>query len=326
VYRLEFHAASSATYTNRHVTVSVDGTPVRTLVTQTAVFWRHEIVLPYLAAGTHRLSFRGEGADNGRVAFIDAIRVIPVALCSTAPVLATVTNASFEGPVELFEAAVVTNAPAGTGWLFSGSAGIGRIQSLNANPRLMPLAVPEGVGAAVLPVTGRIGQDVTFPVAGTYRLTFATAARAGLVNHTFDVTLGGDPAGSFVTSDTAFQRVELTLPPVETGVTQEVAFVGTGAANTASLIDDIRIERVAADGPSPRARKKVAGRFPEALALDLAAGAKLMLDFDGQCTVRKVRYAGQAVSGLIAAATHPEFVSGTGSLSSPGKTTLISVR
>jgi hypothetical protein len=39
-----------------------------------------------------------------------------------APVLATVTNASFEEPVEHLETAVMTATPAGTGWTFDGTA------------------------------------------------------------------------------------------------------------------------------------------------------------------------------------------------------------
>jgi hypothetical protein len=43
-------------------------------------------------------------------------------------------------------------------------------------------------------------------------------------------------------------------------------------------------------------------------------------------TVRDVRYAGHVVAGIIDATTHPEFVSGTGSILSPAKGTVFSVQ
>jgi hypothetical protein len=78
--------------------------------------------------------------------------------------------------------------------------------------------------------------------------------------------------------------------------------------------------------PAARARQSVTGRFPETTALDIASGAELVLDFEGEIKVKDVRYAGHFVSGTIDATTHPEFVSGTGSILSPSKGTVISVR
>lgn len=477
VYRLEFQAAGRASNLNRHIVVSIDGTTVRTISTLTTLFWKFDVVLPFLATGTHTVSFRGDGADSSRASFVDMVRVLPVKSCSVAPVLAAVTNASFEIPVELFEAAVTTNEPAGTGWSYSGLAGLGRIQSLNSIPRSMPQVMPEGIIAAFVPTSGSLRTLVTFPTSGVYRLTFAMAARQGQVNHKFNVLLGGKIVRPFTTLDTAFQRTSLLLPPVATGEQLELAFVGTGLSNTASLIDDISIERVGADEalgvlknggfesvttaeplattnwlctslagvatnnnawgeavpfgtymgytsmthsfsqtvtfaesgsyvlrfitktrsayPLPqyhdfevrfgaqrvgrilnmgdalrsyelplsavtagvpytlqfkglqtyagttlsmydeiaiapaataRARKSLAGRFPETTALDIAAGAKLALDFEGQIKVKDVRYAGYIVSGTINASTHPEFVSGTGSILSPAKGTMITVQ
>ncbi len=477
VYRLSFQAAGRVNNLNRHIVISIDGTPVRTISTLTTAFWKFDIVLPYMTAGAHKVSFRGEGIDSSKASFIDAVRLVPVTLCAEAPVLATVTNASFEEPVELYETAAVTNEPAGTGWTFSGLAGMGRIQSLNSTPRSMPMVMPEGIGAAFVPTNGSLRTTVTFPTSGVYRLTFSLAARQGQVNHKFNVLLGGKLVRPFQTTDTAFQRVALTLPPVATGEQLELAFEGKGTSNTASLIDDIRIERIGADlavdalknggfeavtsanplvttnwlctslagvatnnnpwsesvpygtymgytsmihsfsqtvtfaesgnyalrfitktraayplpqyhdfevrfggqrvgrilnmgdalrsyelplppvtagvpytlqfkglqtyaatllsmydgiaivpAPAARPRQSVLGRFPETTALDIATGAKLALDFDGEIKVRDVRYAGHVVSGTIDAATHPEFVSGTGRILSPAKGTMITVQ
>jgi hypothetical protein len=403
---------------------------------------------------------------------------VPVTACGQAPVLAALTNGGFELPVAMLEAgAIVTNEPSGTGWTYSGLAGVGRIQSLNANPRQMPQAVPEGVAAGVLVTNSVIRQTVTFPAAGVYRLSFLAAARVGLVNHTFQVLFDGKLVRPFKMTDTAFRRYELILPPVAAGAALELAFVGTGPANTGSLIDDVVIERTGADesvsalkngnfeavtttsplvttnwactslagamtnsnpwgetvpygvymgyasmthsfsqtvtfaesgayvlrfvtktrsayslaqyhdfevslggqrvgrvinaggdlrsyelplppvtagvayalqfkglqtsggttlsmvdeisiAPAPAARPRLSatGRFPEATELNIAAGAKLALDFAGEIEVKTVRYAGQTVAGTISAATHPEFVAGAGSIFSAARGTMIFVQ
>jgi hypothetical protein len=84
IYRLSFYAAAREGNLNRHVEVKLDGATVRTIVTPGTVFWKHAVLLPHLAAGTHTIGFEGIGetlTEFGRVAFIDAIRIAPVRLC-----------------------------------------------------------------------------------------------------------------------------------------------------------------------------------------------------------------------------------------------------
>lgn len=482
IYRLFFEAAARDGNTNRHVEVQLDGVTIRTIITLTTAFWKHAIRLPYLTAGAHTIGFNGIGTtltDFTRVAFIDDIRVRAERPSIEVPVLAAVTNASFELPAALLEAGVVvTNEPAGMGWTFSGQAGIGRVQSQGGTSRSMPRTMPDGICAGMLPLTGSISQTVTFPTSGVYRLSFSAAARVGLVNHTFNVLFGGVPVRSFAMTDTAFRRYDLTLPAVATGAAVELAFTGTGGVNTATLLDDVVIERVSEDlstgdllnggfeavttesplattnwvctslagavsnvnawgesvpygkymaytsmthsfsqtvtfaasgsyalrfvtktrsfyvmpqfhdfevrfgdervsrilnlggdlrsyelplppveagvpyvlqfkglqtytglntlslydqieivpAPAARSRQVLTGRFPETTALDIASGAGLALDFEGEIKVKDVSYAGRVVSGMIDATTHPEFVSGMGSILSPAKGTLISVQ
>ena len=466
VYRLEFWVACWGNYINRRVIVSIDGTPVRTVSSLSTTFWKYKVNVPHLNAGTHTIRFEADYDGAARVAYIDAIRIVPVKECAQAPVLATLSNPSFEEPISMYESAVVTSEPTGADWTFAGYAAMGRIQSLNPTERKMPQAMPEGIGTGMVPITGSISQDVTFPTSGVYRLSFAYAAREGLINHSFDVLLDNQLVRSFKTVDTAFQRVELDLPPVSTGEVLELKFLGTGVANQASLIDDVRIERVGDDLalgivqnggfeaetnnwictlyggaysndddpwgetapygeyygyiamahsfaqtitfaesgnyalrfltktrnaysveqyhdfevtlggdvvgyicnmddavrsyelPLPfvtagtpnelkfqgissanlslydeisiipqqsELRESVAGRFPESMALEVTAGAELILDYDGVINLNTVRYDGDLLEGSISAATHPEFVSGTGSIYIPVSGTLILV-
>ncbi|MDD4101224.1 MAG: alpha/beta hydrolase fold domain-containing protein, partial [Kiritimatiellae bacterium] len=115
-YRLSFYAAARSGSLNRHVEVKIDGVTIRTIITLSTQFWRHEIMLPHLAAGAHTLGVNGIGAtltEFRRVSFIDAIRITPVCLCEDAPATVAVTNPSFEEPPVLFEINVVTNEPPG---------------------------------------------------------------------------------------------------------------------------------------------------------------------------------------------------------------------
>ena len=467
-YRLEFWVACWGSYINRRVDVSVDGAPVRTVSSLSTTFWKYKVNVPYLDAGEHTIRFQADWDGVSRVAYIDAIRIVPVKECAQAPVLAAVSNPSFEEPISMFETAVVTSEPTGAGWTFTGYAAMGRIQSLNPTERKMPQAMPEGIGTGMVPITGSISQDITFPTSGVYRLSFSYAAREGLINHSFDVLLDNQLVRSFKTVDTVFQRVELDLPPVDTGAVLELKFVGTGASNQASLIDDVRIERigedlaldllqnggfelgtnswvcsqyggaysninawgetapygeffgyiamadsfaqtitfaqsgnytlrfltktrdaysleqyhdfevtlggavvgyicnmddalrsyelslppVAAGTPyelkftglqsyagstlsifdeisiipqQEQPKMSVTGRFPESMALEVSAGAELVLDFDGQIQLSEVRYNGNRVYGTISAATYPVFVSGSGSIYSVASGSLIMV-
>ena len=251
IYRLSFYAAARPGNPNRHVEVQIDGETIRTIITPSTTFWKHDMLLPFLSSGSHTIGFEGIGetlTEFGRVAFIDDIHVSAVRLCDEAPVTAVLTNGGFEMPFSLIEAGTITvNEPTGTGWTYSGLAGLGRIQSIGASLRRMPVAVPDGIGVGFIPEDGTISQDVTFPTSGVYRLSFDTATRHGLFNHSYDVKLDGDLIHQVKTTDSAFREVDLILPPVTTGTELELAFVGTGTEDQCSLIDNVRIERVEDD-------------------------------------------------------------------------------
>jgi hypothetical protein len=135
------------------------------------------------------------------------------------------------------------------------------------------------------------------------------------VNHAFEIRFDGAPLAAFTTADTLFERRALLLPGLTIGAAAELVFAGTGAASTASLIDDVRIERCEDGDAAPR--RALAGRFPETLALDLSTGTALILDYDGTVTLNALRYGGRPLSGIIDAASEPGFVSGTGRLAVP---------
>jgi hypothetical protein len=185
--------------------------------------------------------------------------------------------------------------------------------------------VPAGTNMAYLSMKNSFSQQVSFTQGGSYMLRFQSQSY-GYTEfdryHDFDVLWDGQLIGRFLNVSLWPYRFAVPLPPVGAGSvhTLQITGVDSYGVNSGSCFDDFRIEPY-----TPRERLNLAGRFPETTVLDIAAGARLALDFDGEITVRTVRYAGQTVSGTISAATHPEFVTGTGSIASPAKGTLISL-
>jgi len=474
-YRLSFWAAARGGSLNRHVDVQVDGKTLRTIVTPSTTYWKHVIRLPFLAAGAHTLGFNAYGADLSRVAFVDDIHIDVIKTGDIEPIMAAVTNASFELPAAMIETGtVMTNQPAGTGWSFEGDAGLGCIQSAGASPRLMPVAVPEGIAAAYVNSNACLRQTITFPTSGVYQLSFEMATRLGYASHAFSVLMNSNLVTSLTSSDIGFHHVDLLLPTVTNGVgmSAELALEGQGGI-AGTLFDDVQIKRINSIGqpdavanggfeagdtgwtvtqrsgsvlggssegwqeaapygsylgymitnnvlkqsvtftddekyavrfvtksrstnieplpyyhcfdvyfngvcvgnvfnangntvrtyafPLPsvaagephelefRGRyaspatvsfldaveivpqtetsyESLTNRFPEHLVVDVALGADLVLDYEGTVKVETVKYNGQTVCGVISETTHPEFVSGTGSLFSAAKGTLISLQ
>jgi len=84
-----------------------------------------------------------------------------------------------------------------------------------------------------------------------------------------------------------------------------------------TLIDNVSVRKVEVDEACPR--------VPGKTVLEVAEGAKLLLNYVGTRKVDTVRYAGQTLTGAISNATHPAFVIGAGSLYAPAKGTLLRV-
>jgi hypothetical protein len=128
--------------------------------------------------------------------------------------------------------------------------------------------------------------------------------------HDFDVLWDGQLIGRFLNVSLWPYRFAVPLPPVGAGSvhTLQITGVDSYGVNSGSCFDAFRIEPY-----TPRERLNLAGRFPETTVLDIASGAKLALILTAKYR-EDVRYACQTVSGTISAATHPEFVTGTGSI------------
>jgi len=160
------------------------------------------------------------------------------ALCTAAAV--DVVNSGFELPVQAANGftGLANDGQAG-GWSFS-AGGVAR----NGSPWVT--TAPEGVQTAFLQNDSAMWQNITFPVSGTYRLTFKAANRPSYNANNLSVRIGGVTVGSIpytqINNGAVFQSFTVVSGPVSMG-THELRFVGTPpGGDTASAIDDVKIE------------------------------------------------------------------------------------
>jgi hypothetical protein len=302
-YLLAFEAAGRVALIGHTFEVRLGGATLKTVTTPDAYFRTVEVPLPPVAAGESlELAFVGATDARATASVIDDIRITRTG--GTVP--DALTNGNFEEG---------TN-----GWTFMSFSGV----TNNANP--WKCTVPLGTRQAYLSMKYSFSQPVTFAQGGSHALSFTaqsyTYSEPGRY-HDYDILWDGQPIRRFINLAGGVYRYALPLPPVSDNTTHtlQVRGVDSYGVGSGSCFDDFRIEPC-----TPRPRLPPTGRFPETTALDIAAGATLALDFDGELKIKDVRYAGHIVSGTISAATHPEFVTGTGTLVSPARGTLISVQ
>ena len=174
-----------------------------------------------------------------------------------------------------------------------------------------------------------LAQDVHLD-AGLYRFAFASHTRF-TGGYDFDpirawVARNGvtnEIGRTFVTTTNDIEHVWQFR--VETAGTYTVGIQGTdywtsesGAASKHhdSVIDGlslVRIREPAADVPS----------VPRKMKIRLAEDSRLRLDFDGEITIGTVTHGNRCYSGIIDAATCPEFVSGRGSIRALSEGTML---
>lgn len=169
---------------------------------------------------------------------------------------------------------------------------------------------------------------VAFPAAGLYRLTMHLRPRA-------DETSNHNPVFAFVLADdgTTNEICRIDVPTVQNYIeysrlfwvtapgTHRLCIEGMGvpsgrfneagkdAADKTTLVDGVSVCKVDASAQMPPSIK---GR----VRIDVAEGAKLVLDYPGVVSVTGVTLGGVRVrgEGIIDAKSHPEYVSGIGAL------------
>lgn len=310
--------------------VKLDGVALATVFTHQKYFTRVTIPLPAVTNAPVSLELRFEGINTlggDKTSLIDDVRVTRL------PEANPVSGNGFEVPPGALANGEDNweSGYTGTAWSFDLGAGMRRMSGIARNGGAWPLpAAPEGTCAAFLQMDAQISQTVTFDEGGYYTLAFMCAGRLRHVPyyclHDFKVLFNGEQVGYVQTFDDTWRRYEFRLPYVKAG-THTLRFQGINSMayqwgsteDHASFLDDVRIVRqvpaVAGDGPGDYRNVRV----------ELAAGAKLALDFPGQTRFKELWYDGHLCSGELDASNTP-FITGAGSVYVSPKGTMIRVQ
>ena len=201
------------------------------------------------------------------------------------------------------------------------SSGTGSVHSYDNNPGAWGVSRASGTLCGKLTKDGAIYQDMTVTTPGLYRLSLVARTRQAAGSAAID-RYGRNPVAvnlvDLNTEPAADRRIAL-FTPVYTSFTEfswcvniptagswRLMFSGQATEDRTTFIDDVsfKLESPAADSPS----------MPEGLVVDVSEGATLRLDYTGMSRVGKVRLGDRPFSGVISAATHPEYISGDGAL------------
>lgn len=318
-YRLTFHLAKRCGLSPQLVSVSVGGTVVKKVWVRHDDWKRYEAIFDVAEGDEKTLTFAGEVAtENANVYTTGCAWLDDVALERVSETVPEnlVSNGGFEVAGGGWTYNTCTNASATISWY-------GYLT--NAPPMGADCAFMSGNDRA----DGSLRQDITFPAAGRYELSFRL--RGFRVNpfgddnmvSRFRVRVGDNQIwDSYVLRHEDERVVKQPFTVAEAG-TQRLEFNSTFQAIQRGyvLLDDVAIVAAPAE-----ARTDLADSIPETTELDVADGATLNLDFDGVATVRGIRYNGRSYVGEISHATCPAWVMGRGVLSAAPRGTVILFR
>ena len=304
-YRLSFALAKRIGMMPQTVEARIGGRVVKKVTVRHCDFRRYEAVFDLSEGGDRDLVFAGTVANtaypnNGYMnasAWLDDVSLVRVATGTPANL---VENGGFES--------------GSGGWTLSGSAALtsaysGWLDSLAQDPL-------QGSESLVLGKTASgASRTVSFPSVGRYRLAFRMRARVKYPERTgtsaqFAVMLGDETlyAAHLLTSDRE-RTVSQAFAVSSAGErTLDFSIASNTSAQLVLSIDDVEIIAEPATSTVPL------DVFGSALAVEVASGATIALDYDGVARVKSVRLAGRRVSGLISAAQYPSYISGRGRL------------
>jgi hypothetical protein len=238
------------------------------------------------------------------------------------------TNASGAGyidDVELVPANFVANGGFETGSLgaWSGNARVGAYTSF---PTRFGLDVCDGAYFAQLEDDIALEQTMRLPSAGLYRIRFQARTRTG--DRQFSSVVVTVSSGSvtnsiaivYVDTDT-FRPYEYWMAvPAAGDYTLRISGVVTSNHGN-SLVDEVSVVKM--DGG-------LAAQVPTVssdMALEVASGATVALDFPGTLELDSVQLGGRSAGcGFLSAATHPDYFVGTGTIFVRPKGTVIYMR
>jgi hypothetical protein len=318
-YRLTFQLAKRCGLSPQLVIVSVGDKVVKKVWVYHDDWKRYEAIFDMAEGGEKTLTFAGGAATvNNNVYTTGSAWLDDVALERVSETVPEnlVSNGGFETVGGGWTYSTCTNASVTIGW-YNGLT--------NSPPMGGDSAFMSGNDRA----DGDLRQEVTFPAAGRYELSFRVRRfRAnpfgddGKVSR-FYVMLGDNVIwDSYVLRHEDECVIKQPFTVAEAGTYRLIFHTSFEMSQRGYvLLDDVAIVSAPA-----AARTDLADYIPENIELDVADGARLTLDFDGVAKVRGIRYNGRRYVGEISHATCSSWVMGRGVLSASPRGTVIMFR
>ena len=319
-YRLTFQLAKRCGLSPQLVIVSVGDTVVKKVWVRHDDWKRYEAIFDMAEGGEKTLTFAGGAATvNNNVYTTGSAWLDDVALERLSETVPgnLVSNGGFEVAGNGWTYRTCTNMSATvTGW-YNGLT--------NSPPMGADCAFMSGNAES----DGDLRQDVTFPAAGRYELSFRVRRfRSNPFGDDdrvsrFYVMLGDNVIWeSYVLRHEDECVVKQPFTVAEAGTYKLIFHTSFGESQRGYvLLDDVSI--VAAPAA---ARTDLADYIPENIELNVANGAKLNLDFDGMAKVKGLTYNGQRIAFDVSHDKYPTWVMGRGTLYVQPRGTIIMFR
>ena len=207
-----------------------------------------------------------------------------------------------------------TDASGCPGWVFtsSNSTDIAGYQRNNSYwSGTASVQTTSGVQTAFIRGLGYFTATITIPADGFYSLTFRYAPRnynaTWYTNHTFAILWDNAQKATVLTTKTFFESKTVDLGLVTAG-THTLRFAGRTANDRCSLIDDVSFS-------GQTLRRPVTLEPVNGAYVTVASEGKLVLDYQGACTLDKLVINGISYrGGYYSATSFPDVISGTGIL------------
>ena len=207
-------------------------------------------------------------------------------------------------------------------------------RSYDFQPNNYGYSVYDGSYYFVFQCRGTLCQTVRFPAAGLYRFKCHARTRGDKVSHA-----GNAISIWYAKTDSAITNIVDTMPMPYSGNFLERAWLlnvpeageytfglsGIGVredgqnSDRETHLDGLSLSRVSETVDA-------APRLPRGIKIDIAEGARLVLDFPGVIRTGTIRMGNRRENGVITAQSHPDYIGGTGTIESVPEGSCISFR
>ncbi len=319
-YRLTFQLAKRCGLSPQLVIVSIGDTVVKKVWVRHDDWKRYEAIFDMAEGGDKTLTFAGGAATVGS------------ALYTTGS--AWLDDVALERVSETIPENLVSNGGfevAGNGWTYSTCTNMSATKSgwYNNLTNSPPMGADSVFLSGNAEADGDLRQNVTFPAAGRYELSFRVRRfRANPFGDDGKVSRFYAMVGDNVIWESYVLRhedecvIKQPFTVAEAGTYKLIFHTSFGDSQRGyALLDDVSI--VAAPAA---ARTDLADYIPENIELNVADGARLNLDFDGMAKVKGLTYNGQRIAFDVSHEKYPTWVMGRGMLYVQPRGTVIMFR